>query len=174
MWLIDKSHLFTNFSVERILKLILSACTSVKSVSKWKIWHDWSTKIIVICTYHTYVLLCNGMSIMSLYRLMSYAISIATKIINTYFFPLAMGHMGTENQNTSTLQTEWWGAGVVICLERGADLHMPSWCHCSLSLAPVKSRLVLPFWYRLTWVVPDKGPLNRCVCCCKLEILQRH
>ena len=41
----------------------------------------------------------------------------------------------------------------------------PSWCHChSLSLAPVKSRLVLPFWYRLTCVVPDKGPLNECVC----------
>ena len=39
------------------------------------------------------------------------------------------------------------------------------WCHChSLSLAPVKSRLVLPFWYRLIWVVPDKGPLNGCVC----------
>ena len=37
----------------------------------------------------------------------------------------------------------------------------PSWCHCrSLSLASVKSRLVLPLWYRLTWVVPDKGPLN--------------
>ena len=41
----------------------------------------------------------------------------------------------------------------------------PSWCHChSLSLASVKSILVLPFWYRLTWVVPDKGPLNVCVC----------
>ena len=41
----------------------------------------------------------------------------------------------------------------------------PSWCHChSLSLASVKPRLVLPFWYRLTWVVPDKGPLNGCVC----------
>ena len=41
----------------------------------------------------------------------------------------------------------------------------PSWCHChSLSLAPVKSRLVLPFWYRLTRVVPEKGPLNGCVC----------
>ena len=37
----------------------------------------------------------------------------------------------------------------------------PSWCHChSLSLASVKSRSVLPFWYRLTWVVPEKGPLN--------------
>ena len=42
----------------------------------------------------------------------------------------------------------------------------PSWCHCrSLSLASVKSRLVLPFWYRLTRVVPEKGPLNGCVCC---------
>jgi len=32
----------------------------------------------------------------------------------------------------------------------------PSWCHCH-SLASVKSRLVLPFWYGLTWVVPEKG-----------------
>jgi len=40
----------------------------------------------------------------------------------------------------------------------------PSCCHChSLSLASVKSRLVLPFWYRLTWVVPEKGSLNGCV-----------
>ena len=42
-----------------------------------------------------------------------------------------------------------------------------SWCHChSLSLASIKSRLVLAFWYRLTRVVPDKGPLNGCVCVC--------
>ena len=51
---------------------------------------------------------------------------------------------------------------MVICLERGADLHkaqlMP------LSLASVQSTLVLPFWYRLTRVVLDKGPLNGCVC----------
>ena len=41
----------------------------------------------------------------------------------------------------------------------------PSGCHChSLSLALVTSRLVFPFWYRLTRVVPDKGPLNGCVC----------
>ena len=41
----------------------------------------------------------------------------------------------------------------------------PSWCHChSLSLASVKSRLVLPFWYWPTRVVPEKGPLNGCVC----------
>ena len=41
----------------------------------------------------------------------------------------------------------------------------PSWCYChSLSLASVKSRLFLLYWYRLTRVVPDKEPLNGCVC----------
>jgi len=45
-----------------------------------------------------------------------------------------------------------------------------SWCHChSLTLASVKFRLVLPFWYWLTLVVPEKGPLNGCVCCVVLH-----
>ena len=47
----------------------------------------------------------------------------------------------------------------------------PSWCHChSLSLASVKSYLVLPFWYQLTWVVLKKGPLNGCVCVCVMDL----
>ena len=51
----------------------------------------------------------------------------------------------------------------------------PSWCHChSLSLASVKSRLVLPFWYRLAQVVLEKGPLNRCVCVCVLWSISRQ
>ena len=38
----------------------------------------------------------------------------------------------------------------------------PSWCHChSLSLAPVKSRLVLPLWYRLTRVVIEKRAVKQ-------------
>ena len=60
---------------------------------------------------------------------------------------------------------ERWDAGVVICLERGADLRMAQLMLLPLTdLASVKSRLVLPFWYRLTRVVPEKGPLNGCVC----------
>ena len=40
----------------------------------------------------------------------------------------------------------------------------PSWCHChSLSLALIKSRLVLTFWYWLTRVVLVKWLLNGCV-----------
>jgi len=47
-----------------------------------------------------------------------------------------------------------------------------SWCHChSLSLVSVKSRLVLPFWYRPTQVIPDKGPLNGCVCVCVFRFI---
>jgi len=43
----------------------------------------------------------------------------------------------------------------------------PSWYHChSLSLASLKYRLVLPFWYRLTWVVLEKGNVCVCVCVC--------
>jgi len=57
------------------------------------------------------------------------------------------------------------GVGVVVCLEQGADLHMAQLMPLPLT-ASLKSRLVLPFWYRLTWVVSDKGPLNGCVCVC--------
>jgi len=41
---------------------------------------------------------------------------------------------------------------MVICLERGADSHMAQWIP-----------LPLTFWYRLTRLVPVKGPSNGCV-----------
>ena len=60
---------------------------------------------------------------------------------------------------------------MVVCLERGADLHMAQLM--PLSLASVKSRLVLPFLYRLTRVVLEKGLLNGCVCAvnCKATLI---
>ena len=33
------------------------------------------------------------------------------------------------------VKTEWWGAGVVICLERGADLHMAQLMPLSLTVS---------------------------------------
>jgi len=32
--------------------------------------------------------------------------------------------VGRQEEHPACKKTEWWGAGVVICLERGADLHM--------------------------------------------------
>jgi len=32
--------------------------------------------------------------------------------------------VGRQEGHPVCKKTEWWGAGVVVCLERGADLHM--------------------------------------------------
>jgi len=32
--------------------------------------------------------------------------------------------VGQQEGHQARKKTEWWGAGMVICLERGADLHM--------------------------------------------------
>jgi len=32
--------------------------------------------------------------------------------------------VGRQEGHSACKKTEWWGAGVVICLERGADLHI--------------------------------------------------
>ena len=66
------------------------------------------------------------------------------------------------------VKTEWWGAGVVICLERGADLHMAQLIPLPLTVCCF-SKIPIGFYLsgrRLTRVVPEKGPLNGCVCVC--------
>ena len=59
-------------------------------------------------------------------------------------------------------------SGVLAWLSVWSEVQVciwPSCCHCHpLSLASVKSRLIVSFWYWLIRVVPDKGPLNGCVC----------
>jgi len=56
---------------------------------------------------------------------------------------------------------------MVICLERGADLHMAQLMPLPLTVSCFsKIQIVITFWYWLTWVVPDKGLLNVCVCVC--------
>jgi len=73
--------------------------------------------------------------------------------------------VGQQEGHPACKKTEQSGAGVVICLERDADLHMAQLMPLPLTIScSVKSRLVLPFWYRHTRVVPEKGPLNVCVC----------
>jgi len=60
------------------------------------------------------------------------------------------------------VKIEWWGAGVVIFLELGADLHMAQLMPLPLTVScfTVKARLVLPFWYRLTRVQQQQRPFN--------------
>jgi len=39
-------------------------------------------------------------------------------------FSALMLLVGWQERHAACKKTEWWGAGVVICLERGAGLHM--------------------------------------------------
>jgi len=58
---------------------------------------------------------------------------------------------------------------VVICLERGADLHMAQLMPLLLAVSCFsKIQIGLPFWYQHTRVVPVIGPLNWCVCGCDI------
>ena len=74
--------------------------------------------------------------------------------------------VGRQEGHPACKKTEWWGAGVVICLERGVDLHMAQLMPLPLtvsSFSEIEIGFTLPFWYRLARVVPDNGPLNGCV-----------
>ena len=60
---------------------------------------------------------------------------------------------------------------MVVCLERGADLHVSQLMPLPLTVSCFsKIQIGLPFWYRLTRVVLDKGPLNVCVTCVILSV----
>jgi len=73
---------------------------------------------------------------------------------------LQEGHLACKKLSGGVLSWLSFWSEVQTCI-------WPSWCHChSLSVASVKSRLVLSFWYRVTWVVPGKGLLNVCVYVC--------
>jgi len=56
---------------------------------------------------------------------------------------------------------------MVVCLERGADLRMAQLMPLPLTVFCFsKIQIGFTFLVRLIRVVPDKGPLNGCVCMC--------
>jgi len=60
---------------------------------------------------------------------------------------------------------------MVICLERGADLHMVQLMPLPLTVSCFsKIQVGFTFLVGLTRVVPEKGPLNGCVCVLLLYI----
>jgi len=70
---------------------------------------------------------------------------------------------------------KWWVAGVVICLEQGADLHTAQLMPLPLVVSCFsKIQIGLPFWYRLTRVVLKKGPLNGYVCVSECPLSQPY
>jgi len=66
-----------------------------------------------------------------------------------------------QERHLACKKLEWWDAGIVICLEQGADLHMALQMPLPLTVSCFsKIQIGLPFWYRLTWVPPPPHLFN--------------
>jgi len=75
--------------------------------------------------------------------------------------------VGRQEGHPACKKTEWWGAGVIICLERGAELHMAQRMPLPLTISCLsKIQIGLTFLVPADLGCPGKGPLNRCCCCC--------
>ena len=57
--------------------------------------------------------------------------------------------VGRQEGHPACKKTEWWGAGMVICLERGADLHM-----AQLMLLPLTVSCFSKIQIGFTFLVP--------------------
>ena len=75
--------------------------------------------------------------------------------------------VGRQEGNPAGKKLSRWDAGVVICLEQGADLHT-----AQLMLLPLSVSCFSKIQIGFTFLVPahpgspDEGPLNGCVCVC--------
>jgi len=70
------------------------------------------------------------------------------------------------------VKIEWWGAGVVICLERGADLHMTQ-----LMLLPLTVSCFSKIQIGFAFLVPAHpgrpGQMGVCVVCNDWALISR-
>ena len=73
--------------------------------------------------------------------------------------------VGWQEGHPACKKTDWWGAGMVICLERGADLHMVQLMPLQL-IVSCFSKIQIGFTFLVPAHLdsPGKGPLNGCVC----------
>ena len=87
-------------------------------------------------------------------------------------FSALMLLVGCQEGHPAFKKTEWWGAGIVICLEQGADLHMAQLMPLPLTVSCF-SKIQIGF----TFLVPAHpgSPGQRavkrvyvCVCVCSM------
>jgi len=74
--------------------------------------------------------------------------------------------VGRQEGHPARKKTEQWGAGMVICLEQGADLHMAQLMPLPLTVSNCFSKIQIGFTFLVPAHLgsPGQGPLNGCVC----------
>ena len=86
--------------------------------------------------------------------------------------------VGRQEGHPACNETEWWGAGVVICLEQGADLHMAQLMPLPLTVS-CSSKIRIGFTVLVPAHLgsPGKKAVKRvclcvCVCVCVCDRVQ--
>jgi len=76
--------------------------------------------------------------------------------------------VGQQEGHPACKKTEWWGAGVVVCLEQGADLHMAQLMPLLLTVSCFsKIQIGSTFLVSAHLGSPGKRAVKRvCVCVC--------
>ena len=76
--------------------------------------------------------------------------------------------VGRQEGHLACKKQEWWGAGVVVCLERGADLHMAQLMPLALIVScSTKIQIGFTFLVSAHLGSPGKSAVKRlCVCVC--------
>ena len=76
--------------------------------------------------------------------------------------------VGQQEGHPACKKTDWWGAGMVICLEQGADLHMPQLMPLPLTVSCfTKIQIGVTFLVPAHLGSPGKRDVERvCVCVC--------
>jgi len=83
----------------------------------------------------------------------------------TSAFSALMLLVGRQEGIRPVEKLEWWGTGMVICLERDADLHMAQLMPLPLTVSCFsKIQIGFTFLVPVHLGSPGKGPLNGCVC----------
>ena len=94
-----------------------------------------------------------------------------------YYFRLAFSTLmllvGRQEGHPACKKTEWWGAGMVICLQRDADLHTAQLMPLPLTVSCF-SKIQIAF----TFLVPahpgsarQRSVKRGCCCCCFIIII---
>ena len=85
-------------------------------------------------------------------------------LISCFAFSALTLLVGRQEGHLACKKTELWGAGMVICLERDADLHMAQLMPLPLTVSCF-SKIQIGFTFQVPAHLgsPRKGPLNGCV-----------
>ena len=74
--------------------------------------------------------------------------------------------VGRQEGHPASKKTEWWGTGMVICLERDADLHMAQLIPLPLTVSCF-SKIQIGFYRAMLCIRgTSHGPVSVCVCVC--------